>query len=315
MDEAVAALDEAQVAALLLLLESNPPSAALAAIKVLGTVLSNLSGGEFFKYGSLKTSAKVLQTKLLTLLGGPDALISFGFVSDEAAGTYTWPAETLGAAVASTRAAVVKETLSMLETLRDAIAGVGDTNPPGVATEAVKLMGTYLGNLLAQPSDERRRVSRARATGRRLLIRQRGALGEIAHPWSQIRGSRPSDVRPWPLVVLTQPTPQGATGAHQRVGFGCAYSHTRTIPMGRTTILKGLTSARRLDATRGHGRTSRVRHTIHVDRTTILTAPRLHLSNSNLIHVAQTGVPLISGPPISWDSLVFFFFFSHVIQL
>jgi hypothetical protein len=155
------ALDEVAGAALVGLVEANQPAAMLGALKMLGNILDKLAGGDFAKFGTLKTSAPALQAKLLSLTGGAQALTALGFETDEAAGTYIWP-EALGAATAASRAAAVRAALLDLETLRDAITAVGDSNPPAVATAAVKLMGTYLGNLLAQPTEERRRVQPSR---------------------------------------------------------------------------------------------------------------------------------------------------------
>eukprot|EP00962_Isochrysis_galbana_P014702 scaffold4210_cov122-Isochrysis_galbana.AAC.7 len=153
---AVGALDELAGAALVGLVEANAPAATLGALKVLGNVFDKLASGDFAKFGTLKASAQALQAKLLSLTGGARALIALGFEADDAAGTYMWPDH--DASAAASRAAAVRVVLRDLETLHAAIAAVGDSNSPAVATAAVKLMGTYLSNLLAQPTEERRRV-------------------------------------------------------------------------------------------------------------------------------------------------------------
>lgn len=153
---AVGALDELAGAALVGLVEANAPAATLGALKVLGNVFDKLASGDFAKFGTLKASAQALQAKLLSLTGGARALIALGFEADDAAGTYMWPDH--DASAAASRAAAVRVVLRDLETLHAAIAAVGDSNSPAVATAAVNLMGTYLSNLLAQPTEERRRV-------------------------------------------------------------------------------------------------------------------------------------------------------------
>ena len=118
--------------------------------------------------GVLKTTNAGLQKRILSLEGGEAVLVSLGFVADAAAGTLTWDASL---SCQNERATALQTALNLFEAIAAAVGSVGDTNAPAPAREALKLIGTYVGNIGAQPdAPERRRINASnKALGSRLL--------------------------------------------------------------------------------------------------------------------------------------------------
>ena len=154
--------------ALVFLIEKAPDVEAVqTALKTIATVVGNAADPA---KGVLKTTNAGLQKRILSLEGGVAALVSVGFVEDALAGTLTWDAS-LPAEAAPSRKAALDTALLLFDTIASVIGAVGDTNAPAQAREALKLCGTYVGNIGAQPdAPERRRINAAnKALAGRLL--------------------------------------------------------------------------------------------------------------------------------------------------
>lgn len=139
-------------AAILALMERNPPSRSITALATCAKLLSNVST-DASKYGVLKSSSRALQERLLSLEDGEAAVISLGFEADVAAGAYVWPPAGTPAPDAALSAAAVRAAHGICEALHAAIVKIGDSNTPSRATDAVSLLCTYVGNILGASGD------------------------------------------------------------------------------------------------------------------------------------------------------------------
>jgi hypothetical protein len=135
------------------------------------------------KFGSIKKSAKLLQSRVLNLSGGAALLESMGFhVSDD---SYTLDTS-LGDTELQRRAVLVRVAAARFETVRVAIGDVGDSNAPATAVGAVKLAHVYTSNVIAHASDEskRRITSSNKALASRLLEAAGGAALLLSAGWA-----------------------------------------------------------------------------------------------------------------------------------
>ena len=172
--------------ALLILIESAPTADAVkVALSTMAKVVENTKDPEKVV---LKTSNAGLQKRLLGLKGGEAALVAAGFLHDQEAGTLTWNGS-LDAGVAAETAAAFGQALALFEAIVSAITVVGDSNTPAVAQEALKLCGTYVGNVATDPDAvEKRRIgANNKALNGRLLKAKGGqallaASGFVAEP-------------------------------------------------------------------------------------------------------------------------------------
>ena len=156
---------------------------AFTALRTCVTLLENVSKDRA-KYAQLKASSKALCSKLLDKPGGAETVAALGFAPNAGEDTtpetltFTWR-EDLDEAAAAARAGAVRAALASMEGVRDAVVLVGDSNSPAAAQEALKLCGTYVGNIAVEPDNEgRRRVGAANKAlnGRLLSVGGGGAL-------------------------------------------------------------------------------------------------------------------------------------------
>lgn len=181
----MAALSNEVVTALVILIDDSDAEACKVALMTMAKVVANAADPD---KQLLKMSNSGLQKRVLGLKAGQEALIAVGFVPDAEAGTLTWDAS-LDASAATDRAAGLEQALAVFESVKTAICTVGDSNAPAAAQEALKLCGTYVGNLATQPDDDsRRRIGSAnKALNSRLLSAKGGqallaSCGFIAEP-------------------------------------------------------------------------------------------------------------------------------------
>lgn len=152
------------------LVEKNHPEAALIALKMLQTLVKNAKS-DGAKYGSIKSSAKALQSRVLQCEGGTAALECVGFLLQDEAYVYD------GAAPAED----VDSTLAQAEKARSALLLIGDNNTPEVATAALKLACIYAQNVVDNPEDAgKRRVNAANKAVQSRLLSARGGRELLA---------------------------------------------------------------------------------------------------------------------------------------
>lgn len=169
------ALSLTQMSSLYEIIDANEFEPAATGLRTCVQLLANVEK-DAVKYGELKAESRVLQTRLLRLTGSATLLDAIGFCPNTQpaaqASTFAWSAE----GDAASCAAALHMVLGLIEGLRDSIVLVGDTNHPSAAKEAIKLVGTYVGNLALDPANEsRRRIKGAnKALQSRLLAVQGG---------------------------------------------------------------------------------------------------------------------------------------------
>jgi ubiquitin fusion degradation protein 1 len=161
------------VQAIIELVCNNPPDQAHTALKTCAKLLKNVAS-DVPRFGTLKSSAKGLNERLLAAEGGEAAVIALGFHADVDRCIYTWSSPSdagstlLGSYAISAAAAIC-------EALRDAIAAVGDSNTPSKAHGALALMCTYVTNVLGDASnDKKRRIGAANPALCSQLLAPRG---------------------------------------------------------------------------------------------------------------------------------------------
>ena len=118
------------------------------------------------KYGSIKATAKSLQTKLTGLPNGVEALGALGFVLEGE--SYVFSADIDDAAVAL-RGQHVTAALTRVGVLRSALEALGDVNPPAVALDALKIVTVYATNAAADPVGKGKISATNKALASRLL--------------------------------------------------------------------------------------------------------------------------------------------------
>jgi len=156
--------------AIIVLTEAADAEDVKTALKTLVTVVGNAQNPE---KRALKTSNAGLQKRILGLKAGEEALIASGFLHS-AEGTLEWDASH----DAAQRAAALGQVAQLFEGVVATTVTVGDANAPGVAQEALKLCGTYVGNIATDP--ENASLRRIGAANKALNARLLGANGGAA---------------------------------------------------------------------------------------------------------------------------------------
>ena len=193
-----------QTECLFRLVEQAAPSEVPTALGTCQSLLENVAR-DAAKYGTLKTSNGGLQKRLLRHAGGEPALVALGFVASD--GLLTWQSS-IPSSDTESRAAAVKVVADRFQAITSAVGTVGDSNAPSAAQDAVKLMGTYVGNIASEPdTPARRRIGAANKalngrllniTGGQALLAAAGfALETEQHPEAYVCND------PLPLVRLT----------------------------------------------------------------------------------------------------------------
>ena len=202
-------LSPSQCAAIAVLIKEAPSQdAVISALKTCATVVSNAADPA---KAVLKMGNAGLQKRVLGLPGGQEVLVSLGFVADASAATLTWDGS-LDSDANAERAAAVNSAQARFETVAAAIAVIGDSNAPAQAEDALKLISTYVGNIVSEPNTPaRRRIGASnKALNGRLLSAKGGQVivegcGFTAEP---AQGEAEAYVcgLPIPMVLVTLAT-------------------------------------------------------------------------------------------------------------